>query len=306
MWSDPEPVALGRWDAPGAPVSVAEGLAAEHAPCAVGDAWGPPWGTSWFRVRGHRATRGSPDGSSTCDSTSASTRLRTGFHAEGLVYRPDGTGGEGAAPAEPVGAGGGEAAAGEVVELHVEAASNPLLLGGGGYDFRPSQLGDHRTAGHEPLYRVARAELAVFEPEVWELVQDLEVLGQLAAELPLADARRWELIAAVDRCLDALDVEDVAGTAAAARVELAEVLGRPAVASAHRLSAVGHAHIDTAWLWPVRETVRKVRPDLLQRPAPDAEQPEFVSRSLGPAVRLDADHHRGVRRMSGSAVAGGS
>ena len=24
------------------------------------------------------------------------------------------------------------------------------------------------------------------------------------------------------------------------------------------MSAVGHAHIDSAWLWPVRETVRKV------------------------------------------------
>jgi alpha-mannosidase len=39
---------------------------------------------------------------------------------------------------------------------------------------------------------------------------------------------------------------------------LAEVLAVPARASAHRISAVGHAHIDSAWLWPVRETVRKV------------------------------------------------
>ncbi|NLE97210.1 MAG: alpha-mannosidase, partial [Propionibacterium sp.] len=43
-----------------------------------------------------------------------------------------------------------------------------------------------------------------------------------------------------------------------ARAELAEVLSRPAAASAHELFAVGHAHIDSAWLWPVRETVRKV------------------------------------------------
>ena len=25
----------------------------------------------------------------------------------------------------------------------------------------------------------------------------------------------------------------------------------------HRIIASGHAHIDTAWLWPMRETVRK-------------------------------------------------
>lgn len=36
------------------------------------------------------------------------------------------------------------------------------------------------------------------------------------------------------------------------------VLEAPAAASAHRMVAVGHAHIDSAWLWPLRETVRKV------------------------------------------------
>ena len=39
---------------------------------------------------------------------------------------------------------------------------------------------------------------------------------------------------------------------------LAPVLDTPAGPSAHRISAVGHAHIDSAWLWPLRETVRKV------------------------------------------------
>ena len=33
----------------------------------------------------------------------------------------------------------------------------------------------------------------------------------------------------------------------------------PARASAHRVVAVGHAHIDTAWLWPLAETRRKAR-----------------------------------------------
>ena len=37
------------------------------------------------------------------------------------------------------------------------------------------------------------------------------------------------------------------------RVELDKV----ASASDLKVSAIGHAHIDTGWLWPVRETVRK-------------------------------------------------
>ena len=76
-------------------------------------------------------------------------------------------------------------------------------------------------------------------------------------QLPLDQPRRHEILRALERMLDVLVLDDVAGTAAAARAELAEVLSRPAVPSAHRISAVGHAHIDSAWLWPIRETKRK-------------------------------------------------
>ena len=34
-------------------------------------------------------------------------------------------------------------------------------------------------------------------------------------------------------------------------------LNKPASASDLEVSAIGHAHIDTGWLWPVRETIRK-------------------------------------------------
>jgi alpha-mannosidase len=84
------------------------------------------------------------------------------------------------------------------------------------------------------------------------------VADQLMRQLGTGDARRWELLRALERALDRLDPHDIAAHADKARAELADVLGRPAHASAHRLSAVGHAHIDSAWLWPLRETVRKV------------------------------------------------
>ena len=47
------------------------------------------------------------------------------------------------------------------------------------------------------------------------------------------------------------------GTAAAARARLAPALALPARPSSMRVVGVGHAHIDSAWLWPIRETVRK-------------------------------------------------
>ena len=84
------------------------------------------------------------------------------------------------------------------------------------------------------------------------------MLEQLAAELGEEDARQVEILLALESALDALDLSDVAATATSARDALAAALARPAYDGAHRVSAVGHAHIDSAWLWPVRETVRKV------------------------------------------------
>ena len=227
----------------------AEAAAATYAPTAVGDAWGPAWGTSWFRVTGTV-----PD-----DARSPELVLdlgwdvaQPGFQAEALARRADGRVVKGLnpqnswLPARP----------GERVELYVEAAANPTLLGPSG--FRPTEQGDRLTADDRPLYRVARAEVVERDLEVAALAADLDVVDGLSRTLPESDARRWELLRAAERALDALDHHDVAGTAARARAELADVLAAPARASAHRVSAVGHAHIDSAWLWPLRETVRKV------------------------------------------------
>src|SRR6266487_6365572 len=95
-------------------------------------------------------------------------------------------------------------------------------------------------------------------------------------ELPVHEPRRHEILRALERMLDAIDPHDVAGTAAAARDQLVDVLSRPAHASAHQLSAVGHAHIDSAWLWPLRETRRKVARTVSNVATLAQEYPELV------------------------------
>ena len=93
--------------------------------------------------------------------------------------------------------------------------------------------------------------------QVWSLLGEIRSLDGLMRELPESLPRRAEILQALQRMLDVLDPDDIAGTAAAGRAELTDVLSRPAYASAHHAVAVGHAHIDSAWLWPVRETIRK-------------------------------------------------
>ncbi|MFI5805820.1 alpha-mannosidase [Streptomyces sp. NPDC051561] len=269
--SHPTPLTVERWEAPGEPVPVAEGLAAVFEPAAAGDAWGPAWGTTWFRVTG-RVPAAWAGRTVEAVIDLGFDRQMPGFQCEGLVYRPDGEAVKALNPRNDwVRIGGDRAEGGEEVLLYVEASSNPILV-----DHAPTYEGDRLTAQSHPLYRIERMDLTVFETDVWELVQDLEVLDSLMRNLAKDDARRFEILRAVERALDAIDLGDVAGTAAPGRAELAGVLSSPAPRSAHRISAVGHAHIDSAWLWPLRETVRKVARTSSNMVNLMDDHPEFV------------------------------
>ncbi|MFF4894801.1 alpha-mannosidase [Streptomyces sp. NPDC001068] len=273
VYPESVPLDVAVWHAPGEPVPVAEGLAAEPGPIEVGARWGAPWGTSWFRVTGTVPEEWAGRTVEALLDLGFDENM-PGFQCEGLVYRPDGTPVKGLNPRNQWVRIGAPVAGGEQVRLHVEAASNPVILDY--HPFRPTRLGDKDTAGHEPQYTLTRMDLAVFDETVWNLVIDLEVLGELMAELPADGPRRWEILRAVEAALDAVDLQDVNGTAESARSRLAGVLSVPAAPSAHRISAVGHAHIDSAWLWPLRETVRKVARTTANMTALIEDEPDFV------------------------------
>ncbi|MER6081559.1 glycoside hydrolase family 38 C-terminal domain-containing protein [Streptomyces sp. NPDC001833] len=273
VYPESVPLDVAVWHATGEPVPVGEGLAAEPEPIAVGARWGAPWGTSWFRVTGTVPAEWAGRTVEALLDLGFDENM-PGFQCEGLVYRPDGTPVKGLNPRNQWVRVGAPVEGGEQVRLHVEAASNPVILDY--HPFRPTWLGDKDTAGHEPQYTLTRMDLAVFDETVWQLVVDLEVLGELMAELPADAQRRHEILRAVERALDAVDLQDVNGTAAQARARLTDVLSTPAVPSAHRISAVGHAHIDSAWLWPLRETVRKVARTTANMTALIEDEPDFV------------------------------
>jgi alpha-mannosidase len=266
------PLDLSVWHVPDEPVPVAEALDATYQPFRVGERWGRPWSTSWIRATG------------TVPAEWAGQRVEAVFdlgfvggwpgnQAEALVYDRTGRPLKGVAPHNRYVPIANPAAGGEEVHLLVEAAANPDILAHG---FIPNALGDKATAGDEPLYVFKEADLAVLDEEVWHLGLDLEVLNQLMRELAVTDPRRHEILRALERAMDALDLDDISGTATAARAQVAEALARPAHASAHVLSSVGHAHIDSAWLWPLRETVRKTSRTFANVTALATDYPEFV------------------------------
>jgi alpha-mannosidase len=255
LYRERVPVEVSAWTAPGEPVPFAEAVRQEFAPFTVGSPWGRPWGTVWFHLTGTVPAGWTDPGTRpelVVDLGFAG--VQPGFQAEGLAYTPEGVVVTAVEPRNahvPLAGGPGSA-----VDLYVEAASNPGV--GGDWSYSPTHLGDPATAGDAPLYRLVAADIALLDTGVWELAQDVWTLTGLVAELPADLPRRAEVLRALERAVDAVDPDDVAGTAAAGRAELADALAAPAWPSAHRVHAVGHAHIDSAWLWPVRETVRKV------------------------------------------------
>ncbi|TXR52270.1 alpha-mannosidase [Quadrisphaera setariae] len=253
VYRETTPLQLEVWHVPGEPVPVSDALSATYEPFSAGTRWGRPWSTSWFRLRG------------TVPEAWAGQRVEAvidlgfvgdwpGNQAEGLVHTAEGVPVKGVAPRNQYVPIARPAAGGERVDLLLEAAANPDILAGG---MVPTPLGHPDTAGTDPIYTFTKADLAVLDEEVYALQLDVEVARELAEELAAGDPRRAELLFALERCVDALDLGDVSGTAAAARTVLAPALAKPATASAHVVSAAGHAHIDSAWLWPLRETMRK-------------------------------------------------
>ena len=269
------PLTLSSWDVPGEPVPAAEAIHQVYTPLEHGSAWGRAWSTKWIRLEGEV-----PDGWGAADGTTVEVVVdlgfgldAPGFQCEGIAWRPDGTIIKAISPRNqhvPLKLLGG----GMSVDFYVEAAANPDLSQG--WTFASTPLGDKATAGEEPRYRLGRIAIAELNETVWELHQDIWTLGGLMHELPMDLPRRHAILRAFERMLDIMDPDDIAGTAAAGRAALAGALASPAYASAHELLATGHAHIDSAWLWPVRETIRKCARTFSNVVALMDDNPDFV------------------------------
>ena len=278
-----QPLTISAHHLPGEPISPAEAVAATYEPFAVGDAWGPCWGTTWFHLRG--AVPAGWAGQEVVLRLEATRAGTTTAGGEFLIFS--------VVDGRPVPLLGlsfqhvaarlvGCAAGGEEIDLYVEAAANPTtpedrMAGFDWPELRPDP-------GGPPGFVLSRCELAVRRPAVRALAQDLRLATGLAAHQEAGGPEHTGAVhAALAAACAAVDPADVPGTAAAARAALAGLFiaetapggsgqgpqtSAPAGANGHshpdaghrtpaRVTAVGHAHIDTAWLWPLRETVRK-------------------------------------------------
>ena len=200
----------------GEPVPYAEAVRGPFVPFHAGDAWGPPWSTTWFHVRGTVPDTWS--GRQVVAVFDLGFDGPTGFTCEALAWK-DGRPWRGVDPNHrwlPID--------GPVVDFYLEAAANPRAAESG-VEAAASMIA-LRTSP-DPAFVLRQAELAVWEP-------------------PRHEDRQPQL-------------------------------------GSHVVTAVGHAHIDTAWEWPLREGRRKVARSWSTQLALMDRFPEYVFAASQPA-----------------------
>jgi len=202
-------------------ISHAEAQALDYLPAEPGRRFGPLWATFWLRGR---ATV--PE-----DWAGRRVDLLWDTRSEATLWL-DGNAAEGLNEHHREAVLRAAATGGEQVVFEVELACNGLF----GEQQAPVEL--------------RRAEVGVFDPGSWSLCHDFDVLRALECSEGLDPHLAGLLRAGLERFCDLWPSAEAPGV-------LAGLYENVNGTAAHEIVALGHAHLDTAWLWPLAETRRK-------------------------------------------------
>jgi alpha-mannosidase len=205
-----------------------------YRPIRIGERWGSGTRTGWFRLgfAVPESFRGKP----------FCALLNLGH--EGLVYK-DGL------PFQGI----------ESI-WHKEVLLSESAEPGKRYDLVVEVMYNMAWFGRTEPAEFKMAQIATIHREVESYWYSLGLLYELAEALPESSVRRAKIIRGLNESVNAFDLdrtdeESLRRSAERAAAILQPLLEKKADASALRATCVGHSHIDTAWLWPYAESVRK-------------------------------------------------
>ena len=226
------------------PYSAAQSLS--FRPAKLGEPLGPLWATFWFRGEAAIPAEWKAERVDLLwQSQSEATLWIDGRSIQGLNRDPSNPPARDGRPDAILLA---KARGGETVSFQVEMACNRMF--GEGY----MQPLDPATRS----FSLERCDIGRFDPAAWQLFHDFSILQQLAAEEHADLDKTWGglLLAELNRFVNLFNPDDRATWQPAAEI-LKQLYANRNASTVHELSAIGHAHIDTAWLWPLAESERK-------------------------------------------------
>lgn len=222
------------------PVTFEDRLDCAYHPISAGEKWGELWDCAWFHFRGMVPPEGA----------GKKIVLMLDVNGEGCLFDREGCPVRGITnvssefdtnlgrPGKRVVPFLETACGGETVDFWMDAGCNDLF-------------GKYQGGG-----TVVQMDIAACDESIRGLYYDMLVLWELTDVLDTDSARYahvlWSLYEAA-LCLTTITPE----TVAMARDAIREDLEKEGAAPSLHLHAIGHAHIDLAWLWPIRETIRK-------------------------------------------------
>ena len=233
-------------------VSFGEAIRGRTKPVETGYRWGPIWSTAWFRIRGrmikdfrgHRLMLRFSSGTEAC-------LWVDGVPHAGLDPYHD------TAPILPTDWRSSQRArGGETIDLWIEAACNLPL---GATTFWWDQPEQRARWNEAKPGRLECAEIVAIDEDVWKFCQRFDWLRRMLWGGSADDSRTNDINEGLRTIVRAIPAGSATGKDILAQRAVLDRLikGRSGSQLATTCIAIGHAHIDTAWLWRIDETRRK-------------------------------------------------
>ena len=231
------------------PFSVASSKLAEYQPCKIGDDFGTSWHTHWFYVELAVPKAWIDAGSE--------VHFRWDSSSEAMIYNLDGK------PLQGL-TGGSERTSYVIYRKGVREDLNPtgkisLFVEMACCGLFGNFIGGNMLAGLDmnKTFKLNECRLGAFDREAWELLQDFKVLKDCAHYLDTnQNGRADEALVIANEILNICKPGD-RSTYKPCRDLTKKFLSTANSTAQHTVYAVGHCHIDMAWLWPFSETRRK-------------------------------------------------
>ncbi|MFH1131418.1 MAG: alpha-mannosidase [Pseudomonadota bacterium] len=220
-----------------------------------GFAWGPVWSTSWFRIAGQipQSWKGKR----------VVARLDLG--SEATIWEND----------SPVLG---------VDKFHLYAPISEVCKGEervklwvqayGGESPGVKEHGETTAPPPRP-YEVKEALLQTMDHDLWQFFLDFRFSFDLLSVLPKTDVAREHLLRGLNEAINVVDFDNNK-TLNIAHELLRSRMAQKRVDKYHTLYPVGHAHLDTAWLWPLSITSKKLAHTVANQLALIEKYPEYI------------------------------